>query len=220
MEFIQIEVQAREARGKANMRRLRRSGTVPGVLYGLNRRNLPLSVPDAELRRFLKTGSHLVELRMGDQTRPAILRELQMDPLSEDILHVDFVRVDADTEVQDHIPVVFKGTAIGATQGGLFQRVAETLHLSARPRDIPQEIVIDIAALGVGDAIYAKDVDLPSGVSLAQSPDDMVAHVVVLREAAVAEPEEEGEPKAAEPEVIGKPAEAEAEEAQSAEGGS
>jgi large subunit ribosomal protein L25 len=203
MEFIQIQVAERSESGKGAIGRLRRAGHVPGVLYGLARRNLPLSIPGEELERFLKTRSHLVELRMGDQTRAAILREVQLDPISEQVLHVDFVRVDKDLEIEDHVPIVFKGIAKGTAEGGIFQSLTEDLEVRCRPQLIPAEIVIDVSGLGVHDGIHVKDIPLPEGVAHVGEPDDLVCHVVPVREeAAAAEPGAEA--AAAEPEIIRK----------------
>ncbi len=205
MEFIQIEVQERGDRGTAAMRRLRRDGRVPGVLYGLGRRNLPLTIPGVELTRFLKTGSHLVELKMGEQTRDAILREVQHHPITDEVLHVDLQRVDKDAPIEDEVPVVFKGHAKGTTEGGLFQALLTHLSVRARPRDIPQEVVLDVTPLLVGDEILVRDVALPEGVEALDDLDDLVAHVVAMRggeeeEGAAAGAEGEGAP--AEPELI------------------
>lgn len=212
MEFIQIEVQERAERGSAASAQLRRGGRIPGVLYGLKRRNLPLAVSADELERFLRTGSHLVELRMGERTRPAILREVQVDPISDAILHVDFVRVDKDHEIEDDVPVVFKGIAKGASEGGLFQGLMESVRVRCRPKDIPEEILLDVTPLRVGQAIQVKDVTTLEGVTLTNHPEEIIAQVVALR--AVVEHEEEEAP--GEPEVIGKVS-AEEEDGESAE---
>ena len=168
MEFIQIEVREREERGTAAMNRIRRSGGVPAVLYGLQRRNLPLTIPSRELARFITSGSHLVELKMGEETRDAILREVQQDPLTDEILHVDLVRVDKDRRLDDHVSIRYKGTAAGTREGGLFQPLMDTLAVTARPRDLPEEILLDALArctpvhitAGLGRAIAGRPVAL------------------------------------------------------------
>lgn len=202
MEFIQIQVVERAERGSRTMRRLRADGRIPGVLYGLQRRNLPIEVTDQELDRFMRTGSHLVELKMGDQTRPAILREVQMDPLTDEILHVDFVRVDKDKEIEDHVPVVLKGRAKGVAEGGLLHHALDEILVRSRPSDIPREIIVDISDLDIGDAINVGDLPAPAGVTFAQDADELVVHVTSMKEEEVPEPVE-GE-TAAEPELIKK----------------
>lgn len=200
MEFITIEVQQRDERGSRTMRRLRGNGRIPGVLYGLGRRNLPLTLPEDGLDRFLRSGSHLVELKMGEETRDAILREVQVDPLSDRVLHVDFQRVDKDAPVEDHVPVVFKGTPKGITEGGVFQALVDQLGVRARPRDLPREILLEVAGIGLGDEIKVGDIQLPAGVAFIDPPERLVAHCVTLKVRAADELPEEGA------EAVGAPA--------------
>lgn len=204
MEFIQIEVRERAERGTADMNRLRRAGGVPAVLYGLQGRNLPLTIPARELERFISSGSHLVELKMGDETRDAILREVQQHPLTDEILHVDLIRVDKDRKIQDSVPIRYKGTAIGTREGGMFQPLMDALAVTARPRDLPEEVLLDVSGLHVGEGIYVRDIELPESVTCDLDDDDLIAHVVVLRGQSDEDEEGEGGEPATEPELIGK----------------
>jgi large subunit ribosomal protein L25 len=219
MDFVTIEVKERAERGSAKVARQRRAGWIPGVLYGLGRPNLPLLVQDSELARFFRSGGRLVELRMADKTRAAILREVQVHPVSDEILHVDFVRVDKDAEVDDFVPIVFKGRAKGAAQGGVFQALTSEVHVRCRPLDLPKEIVYDVTPMELNTDLRAKDVPLPPSVKLLTNPDDLIAHVVAPKVAApVAEAGAEGV-AAAEPELIRKPAAATEEGEEPAKGG-
>lgn len=194
MDFFQLEVAQREDVGKGPIRRLRRAGNVPGSLYGLGRPNLLLTISGEALARFFANPSHLVELRMGGQERQAIVREVQVDPLTDEILHVDFLRVEEGVEIEDRVRLTFKGTAIGTTKGGLLQTLEETLEVRGKPRDLPPELVLDISGLELGDGIYARDVELPSGVSLAGPEDMLIISVAAPKlEAEPTEGEAEGE---------------------------
>lgn len=195
MEFFQIQVSRREETGKGPIRRLRGEGLVPGILYGLGRPNLPLKIPTGELTRFLDNPSHLVELHMGDKARQAIVREVQVDPLTDAILHVDFHRVEEGAEVEDHVRIVYKGTAIGTTKGGVFQALEEALFIRSTPRDLPAEFLVDVAHLEFGDAVLARDVALPKGVTLLTAEETILAQVAAPKRVAV---EEEPEAAAAE----------------------
>ena len=210
MEFFQIDVSKREDVGKGPIRRLRRAGNVPGNLCGLGRPNLHLTVSGDELSRFFDNPSNLVELRMGGKGRQAIVREVQIDPLTDEILHVDFVRVEEGAELEDRVRLVFKGTAIGTTKGGLLQTLEETVEVRSKPKDLPTELVIDISGLELGDGVYARDVDLPSGVSLVSSEDMLLINV--------AAPKLEAEPTEEEAAAEGE-APAEGDAAPAAEGG-
>jgi large subunit ribosomal protein L25 len=199
MEFIQISVTEREERGSGPAHRLRRDGFVPAVLYGLGKRNLALTIPSVEVERFLRTGSHLVELRLGEQARPAIIREVQHDPISDEILHIDFVRVDKDTEIEDDVILVFKGTPKGTKEGGVFAALQETVTVRCRPLQIPREIVIDVSHLALGDSVNLSEVTLPEGVTAVTPKDTVLANVSLPKIAA--EPTEAPEGEAVEGEA-------------------
>lgn len=193
MEFVQVEVKERKEMGKGPVRRLRREGMVPAVLYGLGRRNLPLTISDKEVQRFLRTGSHLIGLKMGDAMRQAIIREVQHDAITDEILHIDFHRVDEDALLEAHVLIEYKGEAVGTREGGVFQALMEQIHVSARPADLPRVIVIEIEGLKVGDAIRLEDVKLPSGVTAVGEADALVAQCQMPKVAADEGDDEEGE---------------------------
>jgi large subunit ribosomal protein L25 len=209
MEFIQIEVKERPERGTRTSRRLRKEGTVPAVLYGLGRPNLALTIAGTELERFVRTGSRLVELKLQDKTRAAILREVQHDPVTDEVLHVDFVRVDKDAEIDDRVPLVYKGRPKGVATGGVFQAITNEISVRCRPLDLPRELVIEVTEMQLHDVIYAKDVRLPDGVRLLTPPEHLLCHVVTPK--VEAPPETAAAPaEGAEPELIRKAPTAEA----------
>jgi large subunit ribosomal protein L25 len=205
MEFVTIEVARREKKGTAHSRRLRAEGRVPAALYGLGKPNVDLSITDEELERFLKTGSRLVELKLGGETRQAILREIQHDPLSDAIVHVDLQRIDKDHEIETKVPFEFKGIAKGLSEGGVFEAVLQEVLVRATPARLPRVILLDISGLKLNDALLVKDLPLPEGVRvLNHKPDDHVCHCVPVKivEVAPAAPAAEGAAPA-EPERIG-----------------
>jgi large subunit ribosomal protein L25 len=207
MEFVQITVEERPETGSRRMRVLRGRGLVPAVLYGQGKKTLSLTVAERELERFSRTGSRLVELRLKDQARLAIVREVQHDPVTDLVLHVDFVRVDRDKPIEASVPVAYKGRAKGATTGGIFQALVNDLRVRCRPTDLPRELAIDVTAMEVGHSLHAKDIAMPPGVVLVEDPESLIAHVVLPKIEVVATPVAEGaEAAPAEPELIRKSA--------------
>ena len=176
MEFITIDVDKREKLGTGESNRLRRDGMVPAVLYGMKRPNIELSVARTEIERFLRTGSHLVELKMGDKARPAILRELQTDAENDRILHADFVRVDDQHEIETEVPLNFKGRPKGEAEGGVFAAVHSSVVVKAKPAALPRQYTIEIAELGVGEAITLGDIEQREGVSFVEPLETVVAN--------------------------------------------
>ena len=205
MEFIQVAVARREKKGTAHSRRLRRAGSVPAILYGLGRPNAEIFIGLEELERFLHTGSRLVELKLGEKAQQAILRDVQHHPITDEILHVDLLRIDKDHEIEARVPLQYKGIPKGLTEGGVFEPVLSDIAVRCTPARLPNVIVVDVSGLKLNDAILVKDLPLPEGVTvLKHKPDDHAAHcvpvkIVVLAPAA---PAAEGA-VAAEPERIG-----------------
>lgn len=196
MDFITIEVAKRDKLGSANAERARREGLVPAVLYGMKRPNIDLSIARSEITRFLKTGSHLVELKMGDKARPAILREMQTDPMDATILHVDFVRVDDESDVETEVPLNFKGRAKGESEGGVFTAVLNSIVVKARPKFLPRQYTIEIGELGVNEVLTLADIEQREGVSFVEPLTTVIANCAEPKAASEdgdAEGEGEGE---------------------------
>lgn len=210
MDFLQLPVTKREKVGSGHATRLRNDGRVPVVLYGNKKDTLPLTVSESDLQGFLRSGNRLVELRLGDVARTAIVREVQFDPITDAVLHADFVRVEKDQEIEDRVPILYKGRPKGTAEGGIFQAVRDSLMLRCRPTDLPKEIVVDVSQLGVHEGLHASDLKLPSGVKLKTPATALLCTVITVKVAAAAAPAE-GAP--AEPEVIGRKEAAEGEEA-------
>jgi large subunit ribosomal protein L25 len=202
MEFVKVAVERREKIGTKHSRRLRAQGKIPAVLYGLARPNADLTISSEELERFLKTGSQLVELQLAEKTQQAILRDLQYDPLTDEIVHIDLVRIDEHHEIESRVPFEFKGVPKGLADGGVFEAVLPGVVVRCTPARLPKVMTIDVSGLKIGDSIQVKDLPLPEGVKvLHHKPEDHVAHCVAVKieEAATAAPAE----GAAEPERIG-----------------
>lgn len=188
--------------------RLRAGGQVPGVVYGLGREAVAVSVPWMELRRALTTEAGLnalITLEIDGRRDLTIVKELQRDPVRRDVLHVDFLRIDRDAEVEVDVPIVLLGEAKEVEQAkGIVEHHLSALTIKALPADIPNELSIDITDLTVGTSITVAEVDLPAGVS---TDVDVATPVVsgVATRFSEAEEVEEG-------------AEGEAEEGEAAEG--
>jgi large subunit ribosomal protein L25 len=203
MEFVKVAVERREKLGTAHCRRLRAEGKIPAVLYGLGRQNADLVIGRDEMHRFLRTGSRLVELTLGEKGQQAILRDVQHDPLSDEIVHVDLVRIDEHHEIESRVPLEFKGVPKGLADGGVFESVLSNVLVRCTPARLPKVMTIDVSALKLDEAVLVKDLPLPEGVKVLQhKPDDHVAHCVPVKVLEVA-PAAPVEGDTAEPERIG-----------------
>ncbi|MGH9137580.1 MAG: 50S ribosomal protein L25 [Acidimicrobiales bacterium] len=193
--------------------RLRASGRVPGVVYGLGQEVVAVSVAWKELRHVLTTDAGLnalIDLELDGSTDLVMVKELQRHPVRRDVLHVDFLRVSADQPIEVDVPISLRGEATAVAQAeGVVDHLLYHLRLKAKPADIPNELTVDISGLQLGDTIRVGDLTLPSGVTTEVDAEDPVVTTSVVAEEAPPEEEiAEEEAEAAEGEAAeGAPAE-------------
>jgi large subunit ribosomal protein L25 len=221
MAELSLEVSRREGTGKGFARRLRREGRVPAVVYGGHRETVPIVVDRKAVTELIQKSEHGVRsifiLKMSgtDQQRHAMIKDIQIDPISRKMTHIDFVRVLMDEVIRTTVPVHVNGTPIGVKEGGLLDFQVRDLHIECLPNAIPDKIDVDISGLGMHQYVRISELTLPQGVKVLDDPERVVVGVTHLR--AEAEPTVEAAPAEAvpmEPEVIprGKKPEEETEE--------
>jgi len=181
--------------GSRSSNRLRNEGQIPGVLYGLGKDSVTLAVDRRSLRQALTTDAGLnaiITLDVDGTDELCIVRELQRDPVRHDVTHVDFIRVDPDAEILVEVPLVLEGEAKKVlSEQGVVDQIHYTLSVYAKPNAIPNELVIDVSELEVGETITVADIALPSGARTEVDPEDVVVTASVTR--AALEDEVEGE---------------------------
>ncbi|HKA05190.1 MAG TPA: 50S ribosomal protein L25 [Acidimicrobiales bacterium] len=185
--------------------RLRRTGKVPGVLYGHGMAPIALAVDRRELRHAL-TGdagvNAVVQLKVDGTTHPTVVKELQRHPVRHTVTHVDFIVVRMDEEITVDVPIVVEGEPKRVlSEGGVIEHPLATLSVITTPRDIPPHLTVDISGLAIGDVIRVGELTLPRGVTTDVDPDTPVvvaAGAAVELEEEVAEGEE-GEAEGAAP---------------------
>jgi large subunit ribosomal protein L25 len=205
MSEIVLEAEVREAKGKA-AKRVRAQGKIPGVYYAHGEENIPLQVPKLSLDPLIYTSeTHVIELRLKDGTKKAILRDVQFDPVTDRPIHFDLQGLREDEAVTIEVPVVLTGgIPIGVREGGLLQHIMHKVRVSCLPKDIPGKIEVNVSQLSINRAIHVRELSVPN-VSILEAPEDSVVAVVpptVQKEAAPAAEVEAEAPK--EPEVVGK----------------
>lgn len=201
-----LQVKVRDEAGSNAVKRVRRAGNVPAVLYGHREANVSLSVPSDQLHAAIRHGAKMVELQ-GDISDTALIREVQWDALGHCVLHIDLTRVSATEKVRVTIPVELRGEAPGVRQGGMIEHMVHEVDIECPAASLPERIEVNINSLQVGDAIKLSDLKLPEGVVLLADEDDMVVHCVAVAE--LSEEEEAAAAGAGEPEIIGRKAEEE-----------
>jgi large subunit ribosomal protein L25 len=214
-----LSVEERDERGSRQVRRLRRSGLVPGVIYGgTGGDSTSFKVDARALRQVLVDGSALFDVKVGrGKTRPVIVKDQQFHPVRDELLHIDLLEVRLDEKIHSTVAVELTGVeeAPGVKEGGVLEHVARELSIEALPTDIPDNVTVDVSGMEVAATMHLSEVSAPRGVTFLDDPEEtIIATVVVPTEVEEPEVEEETELVGEEAEVAeGEEAPAEGEEA-------
>jgi len=208
MEDTKLIAKKRELQGSANARRLRKSGSLPGVIYGDGEEATAVLLGMHDFEQLLHhhaSETMLVEIAVeGEGDVTALLKEVQHHPVTGDLLHADFLKVAADKPIQVEIALEIIGEAAGVKAGGSLEIVMHTLGVECLPGDLVESIEVDVSEMEIGNILHVSDVKLGSNLKLLSDPEAIVVSVAEPR----AEEEEEedvlgeGAADAAEPEVI------------------
>jgi large subunit ribosomal protein L25 len=199
MDFAKVSVEVRNESGKGSSRRARRAGKVPGILYGHKEAPVTITIDPHALVKSLdkeRKRNTVFDLSVGtDKSITAMIRDVQLDPMSRQIIHVDFIRVSMDEEVKVTVPLLLTGTPVGVVNGGNLHQGMHSVPLAAKPDAIPTKLTLDVSALNIGEALHASDLKLATGVRVLLDPKEALASVVMPRaekveEAAAAVPAE------------------------------
>ncbi len=179
-ENVALKAREREGRGKNDARRLRVSGFVPAVLYGDGSgENAVLAVPDRVVDYTLTHfgDNALYDLERDGGTTTARVVDVQRNPVSGRLVHVDFVPVDMTERIVVTVPVAIAGESPGVDEGGVLQQVAYEIELETLPGNIPQEVELDVSGLGLNENLTLADLSLPEDAVLISDPEEVAATV-------------------------------------------
>jgi large subunit ribosomal protein L25 len=201
-----VEARPRDKVGSIYARRLRQSGRLPAVIYGHRKTPVAISVDEGDMLTHLRHGTHVLNIDVeGSKPETCLVKDLQFGYLGDNVIHVDFARVDLEEEVNVHVRLNFVGEPHAAARGGaILNHDLTDLEVVCRVNEIPEDIKVDLTVMGDGLMLTVGDIELPPGIRTDLAPDTPVAHVsFVKREEEVAVGEEAEVPaEAAEPEVI------------------
>jgi large subunit ribosomal protein L25 len=172
-----LDVSSRTAGGSREVRRLRRSGRVPGVLYGGGGDSVSFDADARELRLALARSGAVLDLSVdGAKATPVVLKETQRDPVRGETVHIDLLRVRLDQAIHAAVPIELTGTedAPGVKEGGVLEQITREVNVEALPTAIPESIVHDIGEMQIGDHIGLADLTIPEGVALLDDLEETV----------------------------------------------
>ena len=218
MREIPISIERRHNVGKGFARRTRMAGRIPGVVYGPEIDPISVEVEEHAFRTSMKTASSssILNLNLDGKETKAVVRDIQRDPITNRVIHVDFHAISMNRPINVSIPIHFTGSPIGVkVDGGIMQTTMRELEISCLPANIPDQIEIDVSELGIGDSIHVGALELENVNILVELQRTIVviSAPTIIKAETTAEDEEalEGEEGEAVEGAEGAPAEGEAE---------
>ena len=203
-QHFSLKAKSREALGRSASRCLRRQEQLPGIIYGARAQPQALVFDHNEVLHALEHEafySSIIELDIEGKKQSAVLKDLQRHAYKPKLIHIDFLRVDANTEIHVHVPLHFVGESPAAKQGGIITHLRNEVEVVCLPKDLPEYIEVDLGALQLDQTIHLSELKLPEGVKLADlvhGNDAGVANIHLPRASKV---EEEGAESAGTPEA-------------------
>lgn len=206
MREVSLAASSRTTIGKCPARRSRREGNIPGVLYGPGVSPLSIELSERAFRAAVKEASGtsgIFNLNVDGKTSKVIIRDIQRDPVTSHVVHIDFHAIRMDKALHLSVPIRLVGTPVGVkTDGGILQTTLREVEISCLPTDIPEHIDVDVSALGIGDSIHVSDLSIPNAkilgepqrtVAVVAAPTVVKLETPAEEAAAVAEGEEGAE---------------------------
>jgi large subunit ribosomal protein L25 len=167
-----VGAEVREAQGKGASRRLRHAGKVPAILYGAHKDAQALMLSQQSLLTMIadeRFYSSIVQLKIGERAQEAIVKDVQMHPAKNLVVHVDLQRVVADEKIRIHLPIHFKGESIAPgvkDEGGVVSHMRSDVEVSCLPKDLPEFLELDLSGMALNDTRFLADIPLPAGVAI------------------------------------------------------
>jgi large subunit ribosomal protein L25 len=175
-QSTKLTISSREVSNSRSTRRLRRQGQVPGVLYGGGDDAMPFAVDERELRHALAARGAVIELELGGDATPAVLKDAQRHPVRGHTMHVDFLRVNLNVAIHAVVALEVIGgdEAPGAIEGGVLEHVTREINIEALPNDIPERLQVDASSMQINDTLLLSAVTAPEGVTILDDLDETV----------------------------------------------
>ena len=208
MKEVSIAAKPRQAQGKGPARQARMAGDIPAVVYGPDIDATSVAVSDREFHAAMRhaSGTTVFNLDLDGKSNMVVLRDIQRDPLTSRIVHLDFYAISESRPLTIQVPLKFVGTSKGVKdEGGIMQVTMHEIEVSCLPRNIPEEVEIDVSALGIGESFHVSDLNIPNVEILAEGRRTVVviSAPTVIKSVAVEGEAAEGEEGAAEAAAAG-----------------
>ena len=189
---IKIKAEKRNLGKRSDLTKLRKEGLIPGIIYGAGQEGIKIAFNARDYTREYKKSIGAIaffDITVDGNTYKTFIKEKQIHPLTREIMHIDFIEFHKGKPITIDVPINFNGEAPGTKEGGVFEIIHRTIQVTCLPKDIPEEIKIDISNMNIGDSIHFKDLDISEDIATGLSDEITIAILSIPK--VVEEPEEE-----------------------------
>jgi len=206
-QYAKLEIMKREQPGSQVARKMRKEGKIPANYYYTGEENINLAIDKKIFRQAIQSGQHIFEVELNDITQYVMIKEVQYHPVTDEIIHIDLMRVRRDEKMTISVPIVLEGTALGVQEGGILTQNLNTLEISCLPADVPEHITVDVTDFEMNHVMNVSELEVADTIEIVTAEDMDVLAVIPPREESL-EPEiptdeELAEAEAGEEEVEG-----------------
>jgi len=181
MNTIQISAEKKSASGKKAAKATRAAGLIPAIIYG-GGSETQIAVKHNDVKGLIFTSEFLVaEISVDGESHKCFVKDAQMHPVTDEIRHIDFIRLLDNTPVKISLPIVFTGNPVGVKDGGSFLQQLRKIRIKTLPKNIIPSLTVDITELGLGQSVKVKDLELAEGVEILEEPNTPIGQVIVPR---------------------------------------
>jgi large subunit ribosomal protein L25 len=210
-----VKVEIRKERGSRAAQRIRAEGKLPGIVYGLGKEPVSITLPGPETVSVILSGSHILEVTLDGKNEKMLIQGVARDYRDTTVEHLDLLRIDPNQKVKVKVALEFRGTPKGAKEGGVLETIHSDIEIEVPALAIPDMIRVNVEHLELHGVLHAKDIAIPANAKLISAAESIICTVRTVKEEVVAVVEA----GPAEPEVIGKKKEEEGAEGEAAAGG-
>lgn len=178
---VSLQAKKRDNLSRGFTKQLRKEGKIPAVVYGKNQSPVTVSVDQVELLKTVRDEGRnaIISLNIeGGDTVDVMLHDYQADPVKDQIIHADFYAVDLSEEIDVHVPIRLEGEAMGVKEGGVLQQPLYEIEIRVKPREIPDDIVVDVTDLKIGDSISVADLPSSEQYEYLDDPETVIVSIV------------------------------------------
>ena len=187
-QYAKLEILKREEPGSQVARTMRKEGKIPANYYYAGEDNINLAIDKKVFRQAIHSGHHIFEVELGGKTQYVMIKEVQYHPVTDEIIHIDLMRVRRDVKMTISVPIVLEGTALGVQEGGIMTQNLNTIEISCLPADVPEHIVVDVTDFELNHVMNVSELKVADNITIVTAEDMDVLAVIPPREESL-EPE-------------------------------